>query len=85
MISVEACNSLVDEVYSVCLELFGTVQVGQDEDLCSVLYRQICAQSVLAHHLQPLQSILPTTERQETAGKLNYLNSTAIDNYRCPA
>lgn len=61
--SVQPCNSLVDEVHSLRFELVGTVQVGEDEDLCGILRRQTCAQSVLAHHLQPLQSILAMAER----------------------
>lgn len=63
MILVPARNSLVDEVHSLRLELVGAVQVGEDEDLCGVLHTQARAQSVLAHHLQSLQSILPMTER----------------------
>lgn len=76
MISVLACNSLVDEVHSLRLELVGAVQVGEDEDLCGVLHTQTRAQSVLAHHLQPLQSILPMTERareREEKQQVNYI------------
>ena len=51
-------NSLVDEVHGLCFELVGAVQVGQDEDLSRVFHRQAGAQSVLAHDLQSLQSIL---------------------------
>lgn len=84
MTSAPASNSLVDEVHGLRLELVGAVQVGEDEDLCSVLHTQTRAQSVLAHHLQPFQRILPTTERAreggETAGKLNYLSSAATNN-----
>lgn len=64
MIPLQACNSLVDEVHGLRLELVGAVQVGEDEDLCGVLHAQARAQSVLAHHLQPLQSILLTTVRE---------------------
>lgn len=55
-------NSLVDEVHSLRFELVGAVQVGEDEDLCGVLHGQARAQRVLAHHLQPLQSVLPTPD-----------------------
>lgn len=51
-------NLLVDEVNSLRFELVGAVQVSQDEDLGSVFHRQAGAESVLAHDLQSLQSIL---------------------------
>ncbi len=72
--SEQASNSLVDEVHSLRLELVGAVQVSEDEDVCGVLHAQTCAQSILAHHLQSLQSILTegAADRGETAGKLNY-------------
>ena len=81
--SVQAGDSLVDEVEGVRLELLDAVQVGEDEDLGGVLHRQICAQSILTHHLQPVQSILPTTGEQETVGKLNHFNGTAAGSYCC--
>lgn len=48
----------VDEVYGLCFELFRTMQVCQNEDVCHVLDRQTVTQSLFAHHLQSLQSIL---------------------------
>lgn len=55
------CNSLVDEVHGPRLELLGGAQAGEDEDLRGVL--RSGAQSVLAHQLQPLQSVLPVAGR----------------------
>lgn len=74
MISAHSCNSLVDEVHSLCLELVRTVQVGEDEDLCCVLHQQTHAQSILTHHLQPLQSILPMTERARERAEKQQVN-----------
>lgn len=74
MISAEACNSLVDEVHGLRLELVGAVQVGEDEDLCGVLHAQAHAQSVLAHHLQPLQSVLPVTGREREREEKQQVN-----------
>lgn len=51
-------NSLVDEVDGLGFELVGTVQVGQNENLCGVFHRQAGTQGVLTHDLQSLQSIL---------------------------
>lgn len=59
-------NSLVDEVNSLRFELVGTVQVSQDEDLGSVFHRQAGAESVLAHDLQSLQSILKERHKVST-------------------
>lgn len=53
-----SANSLVDEVHGLRLELVGTVQVGQDEDLSSVLHRQTGTERILTHDLQSLQCIL---------------------------
>lgn len=71
MMSVHACNSLVDEVHGLSLELVGAVQIGEDEDLCGVLHAKTRAQSILAHHLQPLQSILPVTGRARERERRN--------------
>lgn len=58
MSSFLCVDSLVDEVDGLRFELVGTVQVSQNEDLCSVFHRQTGAQCVLAHDLQSLQSVL---------------------------
>lgn len=54
--------SRVDEVYGLSLELVGTVQVCQYQDVGCVLYWEVGTQRFLTHHLEPFQRILPTKQ-----------------------
>ena len=53
------------------LELLCTVKVSQDESVCRILFAQVVAQCLFAHHLESLQVVLKEVR--------NSLNITTAD------